>query len=341
MSSPNLPAMTQPTAITSSKKNVKDWIQSDEFKAQVAVALPQHVTPERFIRMVLNAFMRTPKLFECTQESVFRCCLDLSALGLEPDGRRAHLIPFAKNYKDDKGKWQKEMQCQLILDYKGIVELVMRTGTISNIHADLVCENDDFEYEFGQVTKHRIDWRKDRGAVYAVYSRVQFKDGSLHCQVMSRAEVDAVRARSKAKDDGPWVTDWPEMAKKTVFKRQSKWLTWEPEKQALIDRADDDRPDYVPQLREGGVIDLGAFLPSADPNRGHGAEVPHVSESELKEQVEQKRAAVQKMHDALPDLESFPEPGDYRPGDKVKVRGDIWLRALEGSTTEWEPWRAE
>jgi recombination protein RecT len=39
---------------------------------------------------------------------------------------------------------------------------------------------------------------------------------------MTRAEVDAIRARSRSRDDGPWVTDYAEMAKKTVLRRTLK-----------------------------------------------------------------------------------------------------------------------
>lgn len=326
-SSPNVPAVAQTSAI-GTKKDLEAMLQSDQFKNAVGLALPKHLPPERFVRIALNAFMRTPELLKCTQASVFRCLLDLSALGLEPDGRRAHLIPF-------------KTECTLIVDYKGLIELMMRSPEVSNVYPDVVCENDDFEFDRGKVVRHVINFKQPRGKVYAAYARVEFRDGRELATALSLEELERIRGRSKAKDNGPWKTDTNEMYKKTAVRRLSKIVPWDPEKQARLDEADDDRIEEVVRTREHAVVDLGMFQASLDANRGHGAEVPHVSESELKDQVEQKRAAVQKMHDALPNLEAFPEPGDYRPGDKVKVRGDIWLRALEGSTTEWEPWRAE
>ena len=70
-------------------------------------------TPDRFIRIALTALTRTPKLTTCDHGSFFQALLDLSQLGLEPDGRRAHLIPFRNNKRNC-------VECQLIIDYKGL-----------------------------------------------------------------------------------------------------------------------------------------------------------------------------------------------------------------------------
>ena len=248
---------------------LQSWLKSDQFKTAVAAALPKHLTPDRFVRVALNAFMRTPKLAECTQESVFRCMLDLSALGLEADGRRAHLIPFKRNVKA-AGGWQSHMECQLIVDYKGLVELAYRSGTISNIHADKVCENDEFDYDRGLLTRHRINFRASRGPAYAYYARVVFKDGTDIAEVMTVEEVEAIRKRSKSANDGPWVTDFDEMAKKTVFRRLSKWLTLSSEFRDALEKDDDvvEITQAKPQ-REVAAITVESFLPSADENRGH------------------------------------------------------------------------
>lgn len=195
---------------------VRDLICGDKFKAAMAAVLPKHLTADRMARVAIAAMTRTPKLAECDPTSLMQCMMSLSQLGLEPDGRRAHLIPYGK-------------VCTLIIDYKGLVELASRSGAVSNIHADVVCENDVFEYDRGALTKHLIDFRKPRGAVFATYAIARFKDGGEKCEVMTRDEVESIRKRSKAGTSGPWVTDWNEMAKKTVFRRLSKWLPLSPE----------------------------------------------------------------------------------------------------------------
>jgi recombination protein RecT len=201
-------AVAEPQAVAKPPpKTIKDWLNEDNFKAAVADSLPKHVSPERFIRMCISCVTRIPKLQECTPATVLKCFMDLSALGLEPDGRRAHLIPF-------ENKKAQTVECQLIIDYKGFVELAMRSGNVSNIHADVICENDEFEYDRGIVTKHKIDFRKSRGEMYAVWSRCVMKDGTEKYEVLSKDEVEGIKARSFVEVDSAFAgTTRPDRAR--------------------------------------------------------------------------------------------------------------------------------
>ena len=194
--------------------------------AQWAAVLPSVCTPERFARVVLSCLNGNEALAKAltTQQgqiSISKAFMKCAEVGLEPNGRDAHLIP----YKND---------IQLILDYKGIIKLCRRSGEISNIIAETVCEKDEFAYEDG-VIHHKIDFHlEDRGPAYAWYVKVVFKDGTVQSKVMGKAEIEAARRRSKAGNNGPWQTDYNEMAKKTVFKNLSKWL---PMAYELLDKA--------------------------------------------------------------------------------------------------------
>ena len=212
------------TTQTRLPQTLRQQLAGDYFKQQVALALPKHMTADRFVRVGLTAILKTPKLADCTPESVIQCMLNCSALGLEPDGRRAHLIPYGN-------------VCTLIVDYKGIVELAKRSGDVANVFAQVVCENDSFQWENGEV-KHQIDFKRERGAMYAAYATITFKDSTKQTDVMTKAEVDAIRRRSKASGSGPWVTDYNEMAKKTVFRRASKWITLSPEVAEALEKED-------------------------------------------------------------------------------------------------------
>jgi recombination protein RecT len=217
----------------------KQWLQTDAFKTAVSQVVPKHITPERYVRAAMTAMTRVPKLAECDETSFTKCLLQLAEYGLEPDGRRAHLIP----------RWNTKaghMECTLIIDWKGLAELVMRSGLVSTLHADVVCENDEFEYDKGVIAIHKIDFRKPRGNAYAVYAMCRMKDGTEKCDVMSMDEVEAIRKRSQSGNNGPWVTDFSEMAKKSIFRRLSKWLPLSPEIRSAAEN-DDDVIDIEPQ----------------------------------------------------------------------------------------------
>lgn len=221
------------------KKEDKAALFVESLKNTWSAVLPKVCTPDRFARVALTCIRKNPKLAEALQTmegkmSVASCFMKCAELGIEPDGRRAYLIP----YKTD---------VQLIIDYKGIAELAMRSGFVANIHADKVCENDEFEYNVGMIEKHKINFKEDRGDSYAYYAIVTFRDGTKKCEVMSKAEVDTIKERSAAwgawlkyKKICPWNTDYDEMAKKTVFKRLAKWIPQSPELQKAIDIDNDD-----------------------------------------------------------------------------------------------------
>lgn len=218
---------------TEKPKTLGDWLNNEIMKDQFAAALPKHMSPDRFVRVAITSLTRTPKLKDCSQESLFKCLMDLSSAGLEPDGRNAHLIPYGN-------------ECRLIIDYKGLVELVRRSGEVVNIHADKVCENDEFEVNAGKLVCHKIDYHLDRGKPYAYYCFMDMKDGSQKLEVMTKAEVEEIRKRSKSSNSGPWVTDFDEMAKKTVFRRASKWVSLSPEIRNAIE-LDDSQYKYISQ----------------------------------------------------------------------------------------------
>jgi hypothetical protein len=111
-----------------------------------------------------------------------------------------------------------------MIDYKGLVEMAYRSGDVLSIHADLICENDIFEYNLGEIRSHIIDWKAPRGEAYAVYALARMKSGVVASAVMSKDEIETIRKASPGGNGEIWRKHWGEMAKKTVFKRLSKWL---------------------------------------------------------------------------------------------------------------------
>lgn len=236
--------------IANKRGTLREQLKGQAFQEALAEILPAHCTPERMARVAIAAVNRVPKLADCTRESFFGAMLTCSQYGLEPDGRLAHLIPYGK-------------ECQLIIDYKGLVELAYRSGYVRNIHADVVREGDVFEYSMGRVTEHvphflrRDDDRPaEAGEVYAVYAAVELKDGPVKTEVLSREQIENARKRSKAGRSGPWVTDWDEMAKKTAFRRCSKWIPLSAEIREAFVADYDTRPPLRKVRKADFVLDV-------------------------------------------------------------------------------------
>lgn len=237
--------MTEQQAIVKKEDIPASFI--DSLKKSWELVLPKICTPDRFARVALTCLRKNQKLCDAIQTkdgkySVAEAFMKCAELGIEPDGRRAYLIPYGNNIT-------------LIIDYKGIAELAMRSGFIANIHADKICENDDFVYNMGVIEKHLIDFKKERGTPYAYYAVVTFKDGSKKYEVMSKKEIDSIKERSSAwgawlkyKKICPWNTDYDEMAKKTVFKRLAKWIPQSPELQNAIDIDNQEYTSYKQEV---------------------------------------------------------------------------------------------
>lgn len=194
------------------KTTMQGLIQAME--PQIRKALPSVITPERFTRMVLTALSSTPKLQTCTPQSFLGAMMQAAQLGVEPNTPlgQAYLIPYGN-------------VCQFQLGYKGLIDLAYRSGEVSSIQAHEVHENDIFEYEYGLDPKLKhIPAQKDRGNVIMYYAVLKLKNGGVGFEVMSREDVETfARKKSKAFNNGPWQTDFDEMAKKTVLKKVLKY----------------------------------------------------------------------------------------------------------------------
>lgn len=204
---------------------------------QFAAALPKHVSPERFVRVVMTAVQTTPALMNCDRRTLFAAATKAAQQGLLPDGREGAIVTFK-----DQAQWMPMVA--------GIMKLVRNSGEISTWSVQAVYENDAFDFCLGD--EEHITHKPalaNRGKLIAVYSIVSMKDGEKSREVMSVEDVNGIRARSRSGNSGPWVTDFAEMAKKTVVRRHAKRLPLSTDIDGAI-REDDDLfmpPEQPPQ----------------------------------------------------------------------------------------------
>lgn len=185
----------------------------------------------RFLRVALTELNSTPALAKCESKSFLAALMLAAQLGVEPGKGLGHsyLIPYGTTVT-------------FILGYRGMIDLARRSGQIVSINAHEVYENDLFELEYGIEEKlvHRPSLG-ERGAILGVYSVAKLVGGGYQMDWMSRNDVEKIRERSKAGRSGPWVSDWAEMAKKTVVRRMFKYLpiSIEVQKAVAMDEAAD------------------------------------------------------------------------------------------------------
>lgn len=191
---------------------IRDYL--DKMKGQIEKALPQHMNADRMARIALTTIRSNPKLLQCNLSSLMAAVMQSAQLGLEP-GLIGHsyIIPYGT-------------EATFIIGYKGMIDLARRSGNIESIYAHAVYENDEFNIEYGldQKLTHKPNFEGDRGQYKGSYMVAKFKDGGNYFEYMPKSEIEKRRKRSKAANSGPWVTDYEEMANKTVVRHAFKYL---------------------------------------------------------------------------------------------------------------------
>jgi len=210
-------------------------------RSEIEAALPNvGVTAERLTRIVMTQLRVNEKLANCTPQSLLGALMLTAQLGLEPGPLgQAYLVPFGN-------------EVQFIVGYKGLISLAYRSGGIV-ISAYEICQNDLFKHDYGTgQVQHTFHLQKDRGPLIGVWAKAVMPSGQTSIRVMTKAEVEEHRARSRSKNNGPWVTDYDAMAKKTVIRALCSQLPLSSEAQKAI-AADETAVVFD---KEEGIIDV-------------------------------------------------------------------------------------
>ena len=209
----SLTANNGTTAVAEKKgKTIFDVIQAGA--KQFATALPKHINSDRFVRIAITTIRQNPKLAQCNQESLLGALMVSAQLGLEPGVLgQCYLIPYGR-------------ECQFQIGYKGMIELLRRSGQLKDIYAYSVYENDEFEMTYGldRDLKHKPNLQ-NKGNFIGCYCVAVLKDDARAFEYMTKEEIEAHGKKfSKTYGNGPWKTDFEAMAHKTVVKKMLKWL---------------------------------------------------------------------------------------------------------------------
>lgn len=265
---------------------------------QIASVIPKHITPERMLRIAVNAISTTPTLAECSVESLVGAVVQSSILGLEPNTPlgQAYLVPFFNGKKQVK-------EVQFIPGYKGLIDLARRSGQIESVAAHAVYSNDEFEFEYGleEKLRHVPAWDKERGDFIGAYAVAKFVDGGHAFEVMGVDLIEGIRDNSQGYQasqrfgfSSPWTDHFEEMARKTVFRRLAKWLPMSIEMQDAV--ALDNAAHSGTEQRLENALD---------------AEFKVVDTSATQQQDFQNQLEAQGWYESP-------------TGDKINVHGEVW-----------------
>jgi recombination protein RecT len=231
---------------------IKDGLE--RMTGNIKAVLPQHISPERFNRVVMTAVNLNPDLVSADRRSLFNACTKAATDGLIPDGREGALVIF----KDKSGK--KLVQWMPMVG--GLLKLIRQSGAIDSIGARIVFQKEIDDHRFKFVIEdgkeklfHDPMLWGERGPKVLVYAYARFKDGGyVEHAVLHRQDVEKRRAASRA-SSGPWQSWEDEMWLKTAIRYIAKRLPLSPD---ILQKVESDNdPTHFDELRSAAIAQLG------------------------------------------------------------------------------------
>lgn len=241
--------------------------------AQIRMALPKHLTDEKFQRQALTLWNNNEYLRAVEPMSFIAALMTAAQLGLDltPTLGQAYIIPY-------KGK------AQFQIGYKGLLDLAYRTGMFKRIEAREVHVNDAFEIAYGieGTLRHKPLISGDRGSVMGYYALFELHNGGVSYLYLNKEEVmEHAKKFSEAFKAGrntPWTSDFDEMAKKTAVKALLKYAPLSTELRNTVQQDETVRASITENMAEAPVIlDAELIL------EGTGIEAKQIEAGPIKE----------------------------------------------------------
>lgn len=260
-------------AVRDPQKDLIARIRGDQFKQEVALALPENISPDRFVRITVTMLLQSPEIGDCDPDSVFRAVLKSAADGLLPDGRQAAITSF----KNNKTGVKEAVYMPMI---GGLRQKLAEFGW--SLRTRVVYSGDEFYYEYGlneHLTHRPPPPGTERGQRIAAYAIASHRDGRKEFTVMSAGEIAKVRALAKTQQ--VWEK-WPDqMWEKSAGHQLADDVPLDPaEKDAIrrLIKADDLTLEpgaaadmlYGPSGEEMRVLEQGAAEESAPETEADG-----------------------------------------------------------------------
>lgn len=151
----------------------------------------------------------------------------LTGSTLNPVLKQAYLVPFTISGNPT---------ITLMPSYMGLIDVLVNNGLVRKVEAHCVFKGDEFKITHGSESKliHNPDpWaERTENTMLGAYYFVVMTDGTEMFDHMSKPEIDVIKSRSPSTGldkngqpkKSPWLTDYCEMAKKTLVRRAFKMI---------------------------------------------------------------------------------------------------------------------
>lgn len=213
-----------------------EQLRSESFLAKVVQVVPEGVPfdPRRFVLGVARVVEGDPRLQATEPQSVLRCVLECAGLGLTIGGPAQQAYLAARSRRDGRSGFR--LEAQLVLGYRGLIAMAMRSGTVKSIQSRIVTEREILDENFQlyyegdkDVMLHRPILMGEQGEPVLVYCLVRFTDGTFHVEPIRKEELEELKAKSLDQwnvldGDSPWVTQEQEMWRNASVRRALKYL---------------------------------------------------------------------------------------------------------------------
>lgn len=286
------------TVVEGRYQEVSDALRANgsaESKAIQAMLGGDKQLRDRFLASAMSMLAKNPEILrDATPISIIHAIKESARLGLEPLTEEAAIVVY-------------DHTATLLPMWRGYVKRIRNSGEVVDFDCQLVYAGDDFRWGAGtEAFIHHIPALENRGDYTHVYAFAIMKSGRVVPEVMTVADVNAVRdqfgnKRARSGKPMPWETSWGEMARKTVIRRLAKRLPGAAVKQLLeADAHVDDLTsqvaavdDRIAEVRQLALQAVGA-LPAT-------AEAPA--------SVEPEAGALEDLEAAEETSEVVPDPG--------------------------------
>jgi recombination protein RecT len=238
---PPLPSPIDKVANNSVQKDTEHKTPLNIFREQLDLcqvkALPslleKHgISVPYFVQMVIGEVAKNDKLLQAFMEnpkSMFASILAGAEIGLIPSSLSGEFFLIPRNLKQPNGNYKNTVTP--LIGYKGLVRILLRSGDILRINSEVVYEGDKFKVEYGTnpVIFHEPLYDAPRLAknIKYAYAAAKLKNGETQFEVMTRAQIEAVKNMSKVENhlyfsDTMGINRW--MERKTALMQLSKML---------------------------------------------------------------------------------------------------------------------